>query len=205
MKIYKEQIEFFKSYVSKDELRPLLKCLYLDLETLREEKQGDEIKRYAQLIGTNGFAMGGVEVELTSLDERSYYFPFEHLEVSKHYLKKSHEFITVEINSENGTDYNILFQTISGIILSIPSSDHGEFPNYKKVLKDKKEAEYVVRVTTKLMKDVVESHIKLGQRDIYIRMTGDKEPIFFKNFDNKITSLLMPATTEKEERGKLQK
>ncbi len=193
MIITKKQIEFFKSYITDDPARPVLEQLYLDLDTLREF----EGKRFARLVATSGFVLGSIEVELTEKDTFSFYFSYEDLNIAKLYLKRDSEFVTVEkINDE-------IFYRTFGATIKVGSPDHGEFPDYKKAISNIKDPEYIVKVSAKLLMSIARSHIKLGYSDVSVHMSGSKNPIKFKNFDEEITSILMPQTTD--EKGELQK
>jgi DNA polymerase III sliding clamp (beta) subunit (PCNA family) len=196
MKITKQQIEFFEAYISDDDMRPVLQCLYLDMETLTGTGE-----RRAKLVGTNGFALGSIELELTANDTESYLIPYKHLKVIKSYLKKDHEVVVVEFDKKEKLVY---YKTPQATIFAETSPD--QYPDYKKVINKEREVEYTVRVGVKLMKDIIATHLKLGYSDILIKMSGDKEPITLKNFDSRVLSIVMPSTiTDKEEKGKLQK
>lgn len=199
MKITKSQIEFFKSYVGTEDLRPVLKCLYLDFDTVREEKVDGDIRRYARLCATNGFSLGTIDVELDEADVASFIFPYEHLEVAKHYLKNDREWAWVTSDKDT-----ITYQTMkASIIVECPQTM--KFPDYKKISDKKQETEYTIYVGTKLLKQVVESHIKLGKEHVYIKMSGGNTPISFEAHQDGIISLLMPVSLDDENKGKLQK
>lgn len=202
MKIYKNQIEFFKSYVSNEAVRPILQCLFLDMSKVKEEEIKGEVKRFARLVATNGYCLGSIDVELSDSDAESYLIPYDHLEVSKHYLgykKSKFNFVEVEKIGER-LFYKTLEATIQ-IDMAI-----GDFPEYRKVSDEVKETEYTIKVGTKLLKQVVESHIKLGQEHILIKMSGYDSPIHVKGFDKEIISLVMPVRADDdEEKGSLQK
>lgn len=195
MKINKQQIEFFKSYISDDSSREILNCLYLDISTEHTNVLG---KKTARLVATNNFCLAGINVEVEDSDDNSYLIPYKHLEVAKTYLEKDEELYVNKIKDK------IFFKTNEAVIRA--DEVIGEFPKYDQVIDKSNKPEYAIKVSIDLLKKVIESHKKLGQSAITIKMSGDDKPISFEGFDEKIISILMPIRyLPEEELGKFQK